>query len=379
MRIGIVSTYPPIECGIATYAEALCQALREKQQETFVVTQFGAQGEKVFPVCHPESPSFAADVFLISSRMTPDVVHIQHEYGLYGSQKGVGIVDLILRYRLAGIPVVMTLHTVYEQLDQQERLILKHVVDDCSAVIVHEEFQKETLERAFGKKDNIHVIEHGIREIEPIPDAKQKLGLQDKKVILLVGYFRRTKNFHKIVELFPQILEREKDAILLVAGKIRNPAMDKYGKEFFKIIHESPVVDNIKVLRGQFPQHTFDTIISAADVVVLPYEKGAQSGIMSQCYAMQKPVVASNLTAFCDIIERSKAGFACANDDEYVERILEVLNSSEIRNTFIKNIKEYVSKQAGWSKIADKHIAVYKSLVEFPYDNARYIYFPEKE
>ena len=137
MRVGLVSTYPPIECGIATYTQYLNGALRESGNETFVMSQHGAQGRAVFPVFQAGSPSFATDVFSVSTRMTPDLVHIQHEYGLFGEQRGVAVIELILRYRLAGMPVAITLHTVSEELSEDDQLILKHIIDDCSAVIVH--------------------------------------------------------------------------------------------------------------------------------------------------------------------------------------------------------------------------------------------------
>ena len=92
-----------------------------------------------------------------------------------------------------------------------------------------------------------------------------------------------------------------------------------------------------------------------------------------------KPVVASGLKAFRDIMERSNAGFNCDTDEEYIPRILEVLNSPEIQKTFAKNITAYVKEKAGWSNIAEKHLDVYKSLVEFPYDNAQYVYIHEPE
>ncbi len=379
MRIGFVSTYPPIECGIGTYTQNLRRALKNRPNETFVVSQFGAQGEGVFPVYQPDSATLAADVFYTSTRMTPDVMHIQHEYGLFGSQKGAAVCELILRYRLVDIPVVTTLHTVYTELASDEQIVLRQILAESDAVIVHEEFQRETLERYFGQSSNIHVIEHGIREIEPIPDAKEKLDLDGKKVIMLCGYFRPSKGFHHILEFFPQICQADPDAWLVVAGKVRGIESRDYQHDLFTKLSESPVVNRIVFLRGQFPQHTFDTILSAADCVVLPYEKGSQSGMLAQCFALRRPVVVSGLPAFRAIIERSGGGLVCEDNEQYVSSILRVLNDESLHRRLRQNIDRYVKERAGWSHIARKHIDVYHQVIKVPYGKARYVYFPEPE
>ena len=379
MRIGFVSTYPPIECGIATYTEQLNNTLRAAKNETFVISQFGAQGDRVFPLYYPHASSFAADLYSTSVRMTPDVMHIQHEYGLYGPQRGVEIIQLILLYRLAGIPVVTTLHTVHDELNEKEHRLLKHIVDESAAVIVHEAFQKETLVRHFGDANEIHVIEHGIRDLAPIADAKAKLGLEGKKVILLSGYFRPTKGFHKVIDRFPEIAERDPNVVLVVAGKERGIEFDAYRRELFTKLNASPYADRIRILRGQFPQYTFDTIMSAADVVVLPYEKGAQSGILSQCFALQRPVVVSNLPAFRTLLERVEAGLLCETDAKYPDRILQLLNDEALHLRCQANIQRYVREHAAWGLIAGRHIDVYHSVITVPYGKAEYVYFPEPE
>jgi len=384
MRIGFLSTYPPIECGIATYTEYLSLALNDLGNEIFVISQYGAQGKNVFPIYQTGSPSFASDVFTTSTRMTPDVMHIQHEYGLYGTQRGVGVVDLILRYRLAGIPVAITLHTVYETLNREEEIILKAILGDCSLIIVHEEFQKQTLVKAFkeklpGVESKVHVIEHGVREVTPITDAKRKLDLEGKKVILLCGYFRPTKGFHKIIDIFPSICAKEEDAVLLVAGKTRNIEYDDYRREFFTRLNESPVADKIVILRGQFPQYTFDTIIAAGDVVVLPYEVGAQSGMMAQCFAQGVPVVTSGLPAFELIVGRSGGGLVAKSDADYEELILKVFHDDVLKAKLKDNIANYICKEAGWSNIAARHCDAYRKIIKTPYGKAKYVYFPEPE
>ena len=377
MRIGFISTYPPIECGIATYTHYLNTKLRNLKNETFVISQFGAQGEGVFPLYQPETSSFSEDIHNTSVRMTPDVIHIQHEYGLYGHLKGVEVIGLILRYRLDRIPVVTTLHTVHDEYDEREHLLLKYIIEESSAIIVHEDHQHKSLTKHFGPSDKIFVIEHGMRDTEPIRNAKEKLNLKNKKVILLCGYFRPSKGFHKIIDIFPDICKKDNNVVLVVAGKTRNLAFDDYRRTLFKQLNNSPVVDRIKIFRGQFPQYTFDTIISAADVVVLPYEIGGQSGILAQCYAMNVPVVTSNLRAFKNIINRSGGGLICENDREYISNIFKVINDNDLRNQMKKNIRSYIKNKTSWSLIAERHIQVYHNVVTVPYGKARYIYFPE--
>ena len=377
MRIGFVSTYPPIECGIGTYTSYLNKELRRQNNETFVVSQVGASGKNVFPIYWPESISLASQVFNLSAKMTPDIVHIQHEFGLYGSQLGVQVIELILRYELSGVPVVTTLHTVYEDAISQKKIILRLIISESSAVIVHEDYQKEILLNNFGQeyKDKIHVIHHGVRRVSIIRDAKAKLELTGKKIILLCGYFRPTKGFHRIVTIFPRICEKSPETVLLIAGKSRGLEFMDYQREFFESINTSPVCDKIIVLRGQFPQKTFDTILSSSDVVVIPYERSGPSGILAQCYAFHKPVVTTDLLPFRKSIERSRGGFIAGSDQEFVESIVKIINNDKLRQQFINNIRNYVKKDVGWDHVAKSHINVYQSIVRVPYGMAKHVFW----
>jgi len=378
MRVGFISTHPPIECGIGTYTSYLNEALVRSGNETFVIAPFGAQGERVFPAYHPESDTMASQIFNISAELTPDIVHIQHEFGLYGPQRGVQVIELIVRYRLEDIPVVATLHTVNPELKHQEETILRLIVSESSAIVVHEDFQKKTLVKYFGQEDKIHVIPHGVRQVPTVKGAKQKLELEGKKVLLLCGYFRPSKGFTRIVKLMPEICEHSDEIVLVVAGKSRKLEFSEYKVEFYETINHSPVNDKIVVLRGQFPQHTFDTIVSASDVVGLPYEAGAQSGIMAQCYAFHKPMVTSNLLAFRKSIEKSKGGLICKTNRDYVKNIIRLLTDTDLRRDFKNNIKKFVEEQVSWERVVKAHIDVYHQIVSVPYGKAKYVYWEEE-
>lgn len=377
MRIGYVSTYPPIECGIASYTSFLNQAVRSLHNETFVISKQGAQGRNVFPVYEPGGTSIATQIYDLSTRMTPDIIHIQHEYGLYGSQKGVQIIDLIVRYRMVGVPVAVTLHTVYPDFTDDTKILARLILSESSLVIVHENYQKKILLKVFGPDHDtkIRVIPHGVRYSVMDGQGKNKLKLEGKKVVLLCGYFRPTKGFHKIVKIFPQVVEKIPNALLLIAGKSRGLEYMDYQREFFEMINQSPVTDQILVLRGQFPQHTFDTILSAADLVCLPYDKSGQSGILAQSFAHRKPVVTSDLIPFRAWLDRSHGGLLAKNDEKMAEAIIKILSDDDFRKQLENNITSYVDKDVSWEHVARSHIEAYQSVVRVPYGKARHVFW----
>ena len=377
MRIGMISSYPPIECGIAAYSEYLTQALRKKQNDVYIVSHVGGSGQQVFNGFDYEDGDLAHKAYSTMVRFTPDVVHIQHEFGLFGKFYGVSVIPLILQFRLTGIPVVTTLHTVYRNPDENHRLILQSILMHSNEVIVHEDYQKDALNAImpFDVSHKIHVIEHGAREIDPVPDARNKLKLpEDKKIILLIGYFRPSKNFELIVDLLPQILKKYPDALLVLAGKIRGNEHIDYRTRLFHRIEQSPVKDHIYLIRGQLKQDTFDTILSAADVVVLPYKINSQSGIMAHSLALARPIVASDSGAMRRILERSGAGLVCKNDQEFVDNIVTILQNPALAEEMSRNARKYVREHISWSLIADRHIDIYQKLIDKPLLESRIIW-----
>lgn len=372
MRIGLVSTYPPIECGIATYSQFLVEGLENRGNEVYIFSERGGKGDRVFAAYSSKRDDIAANIFLTASKMTPDVLHIQHEFGLYGEPKGIQIIELILRCRVAGLPVVTTFHTVHETLTNEEKVVMRVIVQESANIIVHDDQHREILEANFGQTEKISVIPHGIREVAEVDNAKSILDISGKKAIVLCGYLRETKRFDRIVKAFPQVAEEVENVVLVIAGKSRSVDHPEYQKKLYQMVEDSPAADKIIVLHGQFPQHIFDTILSAADVVSLPYEIGAQSGIMAHCFAFRKPVVTSNLRAFRNWIEESGGGLVAEKEEDFAKHLIRILNDDPWRESLRRNIAKFVAEKASWRIVAGRHVEIYEKCIEKPTAGSRY-------
>ncbi|RLB12433.1 MAG: glycosyl transferase, partial [Deltaproteobacteria bacterium] len=125
--------------------------------------------------------------------------------------------------------------------------------------------------------------------------------------------------------------------------------------------------------RGQLPQHTFDTVISAADVVVLPYKISSQSGILAHCLAFGRPIVVSSSPGLENVIRESGAGISCNKNIEFVEGLLKILSDKDYARRLSENGRKYVKENISWAIIADRHIEIYNEVTNLPDVNIKII------
>jgi glycosyltransferase involved in cell wall biosynthesis len=332
----------------------------------------GHREEGVCPVINTDDPGWDENVYRTIQQIKPDVVHIQHEYGLYITHGDYGgrILTLLFRLKLEKIPSVMTYHSIYTSLDRPEAIFTDGSLRLLDAAIVHAEVQKLFLPYNLDWiPHNVHVISHGAKEVVPDPLAKERFGLAGKKVALCIGWFEPNKRFEDVIEIWPEIMrDAGEQAILLIAGDAR-PGSDtgiKYKEQLLRAIEESPAKDHIRTILGAFDPETYDSIISASDFVVLPYKHASQSGNLAHSFALNKPAIVSSLEGLKAEIEASGAGIAVPVDDlEELRKAITILLTSDLMlETYSEHARGYVANHIIWENVARKHTLVYENAID---------------
>lgn len=118
MKIAWMSSWAPRPCGIATYSAELVGVLRKKGNQVDIICHpdGGSPGERyVHPVMDTRKPGWDEAVYEVVKKIRPDVVHIQHEYGLYQTNgyNGVSLLRPIFRW-----------DSIAERLDESTVLVL---------------------------------------------------------------------------------------------------------------------------------------------------------------------------------------------------------------------------------------------------------------
>ena len=172
-RIGLVSTYPPTKCGIATFGSALVNALED-------------DGHRVDVVCIDDSPSSASMGLPIVARLVNgvsdsirrsatalgrcDVAIVQHEYGIYGGPDGEDVLALL---DAINVPTVVILHTVPLEPTPNQRSILIEICHNADRAVVMTQAAYDRLTELYPvDPSNIRIISHGAAAPTRRPDGQ---------------------------------------------------------------------------------------------------------------------------------------------------------------------------------------------------------------
>ena len=125
----LLSTYPPTQCGLATFTAALLAELPQPGDQTAVVRVLDEPEPRPGPEVAADlvAGSAASAVAAAETLNTFDVVIVQHEYGIYGGPDGQDVVPLL---DALVVPVIVVLHTVLACPSPRQRAILASVIDD---------------------------------------------------------------------------------------------------------------------------------------------------------------------------------------------------------------------------------------------------------
>jgi len=382
MRICFVSPYPPKFGGIATYSHELIEGIKKRGHSVYVICNpdldTGGHGgqDNVFPVMDTQQVGWYQDILKVINKLRPDVVHIQHEYGLYDVDGALGtdLLDLLVRLDLLRIPTVVTYHSVYSTLGDKECVFMNLSLQLIDAGIVHEELQKIFLPVNLGwVPQNVTVIPHGAEVLEAggVPDvveSKKEYGLQGKNVVMCLGWWEDYKRFEDVVKIWPHVVSKVADAALVIAGDARPGSRGgvRYKPTLLKAVADSPAKDSIIVIQGSFQPKEYLTVENAADIVVLPYEQSSQSGVLAHAFSLGKPAIVTDVGGLRAEVEASGGGIVVPRGDleQLEEYIVLLLTNRQIRDRYAQRALAYVEKRIGWEYVAGMHQSLYLSIIK---------------
>ena len=163
-----VSTFPPRECGIATFTQDLTNAI-DKEFNPGVKSRILAMNENqtviynyppktIMQICEGEMEDYLSKAKEINRLSGIKLINIQHEYGIFGGDWGNYLLPFMEMIRK---PIIITMHTVLPKPDDKLKKITQTIIDKVRGVVVMTSNASAILQRDYGvRKSKIYIISY---------------------------------------------------------------------------------------------------------------------------------------------------------------------------------------------------------------------------
>ena len=306
--VGILSTFPPTSCGIATFSAALAAGLIADGASVDVV-RCGASPQVedalVLAALDDDPASRSAVVDVLNDT---DVVIVQHEYGLYDGPDGDSLLTLIAA---VDAPTVVVAHTVVTSPTANQRFVLEQVCAEAEAVVVMTDTARTRLCTGFDVDPvKVLVIPHGAATPAANPVIERhRAGAPPR--LLTWGLLGPGKGIEWAIDAMALLEDVDPRPEYLVAGathpKVREHSGEAYREMLVDRAAASASSEHVRFDDTYRDLASLTELIGSADLVVLPYDSQDQvtSGVLVDAVAAGRPVVS---TAFPHAVELLSTG-----------------------------------------------------------------------
>jgi glycosyltransferase involved in cell wall biosynthesis len=323
----LLSTYPPTQCGLATFTAALLAHLAAPGDQVAVVRVLDEPaprpaGEVVHDLVAGSAASASAAAAVLNSF---DVAIVQHEYGIYGGPDGQDVVSLL---DALYVPSIVVLHTVLAHPTCRQRVILDEVIAAASAVVTMTQTARSRLLDIYGTApEKVFVIPHGAADYRtaasghrtaPSDHELAPAGTARRRTVLTWGLLGPGKGIEHAIDSIALLREHGLDVGYQVAGQTHPRVLARDGEAYRQALQARArtrgVADLVQFDGRYLPGAALSQLIGAADVVLLPYDSLEQvtSGVLIEAVTAGKPVVS---TCFPHAVELLGAGLLVERRD----------------------------------------------------------------
>ena len=369
-EILFLTTYPPRECGIATYSEDLIQALKKQFVYSFDIKVCAIESEKEQheyknPIVKYKLNTSRTESYLeLARQINRDenlkIVLIQHEFGLF-AETTQAFNDFVSRIKK---PIVFVFHTVLPRPDEVFKQNVQHLLDCASGIIVMTNSAEEILERDYRvDSSKITVIPHGTHLVPHLDKnmLKEKYGLKGRTVLSTFGLLSSGKSIETTLEALPSIVRTSPEVTFLIIGKTHPTVAlregEVYREELQRKIIELGLQDNVRFVNKYLPLDQLLEYLQLTDVYLFTSKDPNQavSGTFSYALSCGCPVVSTPIPHAVEVLAGDTGIlFDFGNSQQLAQAVNKLLFDVEFKQRIIVNALHKITCTA-WENSAVAH------------------------
>nr|MBD3622269.1 glycosyltransferase [Sunxiuqinia sp.] len=371
-----LTSYPPRECGIATYSQDLIKSLNNKFSDSLSIKVCAMEADDV-NYEYPDEVEFvlktsvAADYEKMALKINQDqnikIVLIQHEFGFFYGRE-----DAFLKLlKTVSKPVVIVFHTVLPNPDEQFRLKVQHIAAACESIIVMTNTSAEILTTDYDvPQQKIAVIAHGTHLVPRLNKASLKLkhGLKGRKVLTTFGLLSSGKSLETTIEAMPAILKKCPRAIFLAIGKTHPEVAKTEGEKYRKMLEEKVkqlnLQDHVRFVNQYLDLPELLEYLQLTDVYLFTSNDPNQAVSGTFVYAMSCgcPIISTPIPHAKEVLTKDTGIiFDFGNSKQLSTAVVRLLNNDKLRRNISLNTLQKIVSTA-WENSAVEHRLLFDKI-----------------
>lgn len=375
-----ISSYPPRECGIATFTQNLVTEMNKHFNPTLKsrvialnedpTTLYKYDGSVIDNVPATNLEHYVALAKKINRRDDVKIVNIQHEFGLFGGAWGNYLIPFL---QVLEKPAVVTLHSVLPHPDGVLKKTMRLIGVHAQSLVVMNKISGAILERDYAiPRAKISYIPHGIPNtpFEAGKKAKAELGLENNIVLSTFGLMSPNKGIEYAIRALPKIVKRFPEVRYIIVGATHPIVRRGHGEAYRNNLRKE--VERLKL--GRFV-HFYNKYLStdellqvlkATDIYLAPNTDPNQSvsGALSYALGCGRPVVSAR-SAYARHVIKKDYGILVSprNAREITAAVVAILQDPKRMRDMGASAYES-TRQMTWPNVARAYHALYKKVSE---------------
>ena len=366
-----LSTFPPRQCGIATFTADLTNAIDQMfallvkskivAMNLTEVSHFPYPEKVILQISQPRAEDYVNAANKLNQLKEVKLVNIQHEFGIFGGEYGSHLLLLLEKLQK---PVVTTLHTVLPAPNERMRNIVAAIMKYSKGIIVMTHSSKEILQKDYGlDPDRIQVIPHGIHNV-PYGPSKHA----NKLILSTFGLLSPGKGIEYVIEAMPAVVARFPNVQFFVIGVTHPVVLEQAGENYrnflTKKVHQLGLSSYVSFYNTYFAVNKLLQFLEATDVYLSPSLNPNQtvSGTLSYALGSGRPVIS---TAFAQAKQdiTSEVGILVdfKNPQAFSDAIIKLLSNDQLRLQMGKNAY-FRTRHMTWDNVAHSYLKYFSQF-----------------
>ncbi len=390
-----LSTFPPRECGIATFTQDLIFAFDRKfnpkiKSQVLALNDHSTSIYNYDKKVMDEIPSADLESYVSLAKKLNrmddvKIINIQHEFGLFGGDWGNYIIPFL---QVIEKPVVVTLHSVLSIKDGRLgkrnsylKKIINSIAEKSSALVVMNKFSQEILESEYNiPSSKIFLIPHGIPQtpLEPSEKFKALFGLEGKIILSTFGLLSPNKGVEYAIRALPNVVKKYPNVVYMVLG-VTHPQIRAWDGETYRTFltqetEKLGLKNNVKFYNKYLTLEEVVNYLKATDVYVSPSIDSEQSvsGTLAYALGCGRPVVATD-SMYAKYLVNQNSGVLVSpkNPAEIEKAILGMLqNPKQLKSMSIGAYE--LSRKMIWPNVAVEYFKLYQKFTDIREEETKF-------